>query len=488
MTGENRSIWEDDYSEPWQRDLLTLFVRNQLRVGLALPLLAIVFFATNLLWTEWPLLIVWLAAVFATQGVQLLICKNFQSQSTNERSLSDWIGMLAGSEFLFAAAWSMPLYLFWETGNNTQNTFIVAVLMAVVAVRIMIASNYMPVIIAGTGFIVFNIIIRCTIEAQPLYFGLGAMVFMTEIFFVQLAKRLQKTAQDMLLFKAQREQLIGELKQSQAEAIKGQQRAEVANKAKSQFLATMSHELRTPLNAIMGFSEILREELMGPHAVEAYKDYSGDIHDSGHYLLHLINDILDLSRIEAGKHEIDNLPVSLTAVADDCMRLMRMKLRDKNQTLVVELPKNTPKLCGDERSIRQIWTNLLTNANKFSGSDTTITMGVELCANNSLKLFVSDQGSGMDADEIKNVTGLFNRGASATKKAIEGSGLGLPIVNGLARLHNGEMSISSKKGKGTTVSVTFPPSRVLSRGQETVLMNMINASSTQKALISATAS
>lgn len=486
-TDSDSSIWEDGEEGPWQRELLTLFVKNQMRVSLALPVLALVFFATNLLWIEWPQALGWLALVLGAQGIQLLICKSYQNPDAQKRPISDWIGALAASEFLFAACWSMPLYLLWETGNVAQHTITVATLMSVVAVRIMIANSYMPIIIAGTGLITFNIVIRCTMEADPYYIGLGATAFLAEVFFIQLSKRLQKTARDMLIFKSQREKLIVELEEAKIEAERGRQQAEIANIAKSRFLATMSHELRTPLNAIMGFSEILSKEMMGPHGVSAYKDYSGDIHSSGDYLLTLINDILDLSRIEAGKHPLESNPVSFVNVIEDCGRLMRMKLQEKNQALMIDLPEGMPKLLGDERALRQIWLNLLSNSAKFSDKDSTIRTGVKMLSNQSLALYVTDEGSGMSAAEIENALGMFNRGEIAERKAIEGAGLGLPIVNGLIKLHEGDLHIKSQLGQGTTVTVTFPPKRVLDEGRESLALTMQNASASQRALISMTA-
>jgi two-component system cell cycle sensor histidine kinase PleC len=485
---DNQSMWEDKENVQCQRDLLALFVKNQLQVSMALPILAIVFAVTNLLWISVAASFSWLASVFAVSAVQLLICKLYQnSDNGGVHKTKEWVGMLAASEFFFAICWSLPLYLFWDAGSTAQHAFIIAILMAVIAVRIMIANNYLPVIIAGTGVITFAIVIRCTYEAQPLYVGLGTMAFLTEIFFIQLARSLQKTASKMLIFKSQRETLISELEVARMEAEKGRRNAEVANAAKSQFLATMSHELRTPLNAILGFSEILNEELMGPHSNPVYKEYSGDIHESGHYLLHLINDILDLSRIEAGKHKVKEDPVELANVFDDCLKLLRHKFKQRGQTLEVTLPDELPKLKGDERSICQMMINLLSNANKFSDFGTCVEIGAKLLPNNALALYVSDQGQGMSRVEIENVQGVFNRGEEADRKAIEGSGLGLPIVKGLIQLHEGELRIKSEPGKGTTVSVVFPPKRVLSLGQEMVISSLATARPTQKALVALTA-
>ena len=250
--------------------------------------------------------------------------------------------------------------------------------MAVVAIRIMIASNFLPVVITGTGFITLAILVRCLTEQGPLYIALGAMAVMTEVFFIQLSRRLQETARDMLVFRSQREKLIAELERARDEAERDRKRAEEASRAKSRFLATMSHELRTPLNAIMGFSEILSHEMMGPHAVQAYKRYSADIHTSGHYLLNLIDDILDLSRIEAGRHELIEEPLDIGLVARDCVRLVMMKIEERGHALNLDIPELTPRLIGDRRALRQILLNLVSNAIKFTPAHGKITIGIGL--------------------------------------------------------------------------------------------------------------
>jgi len=480
----------DELEKSWQRELLTLFVKNQIRASLALPLLALVFFLTSLLWTSWTIALGWFALILGAQGIQLFICKSYQKidkdANTPENAINDWIGSLIASEFLFAVCWSLPLYMSWDNGNTAQHTITIGSLMTVIAVRIIIANSYLPIILAGTGIITFSIIIRCTIEATPFYMGLGAMAFLAEIFFIQLSRHLQETTRDMLIYKTEREQLICDLEIATAAAEQGREQAEIANVAKSRFLATMSHELRTPLNAILGFSEILSQEMMGPHAVRVYKNYSGDIHNSGDYLLSLINDILDLSRIEAGRHEINDTPISLASVIDNCSRLLQMKLKEKAQTLSIDLPENLPKLLGDERAVRQIWINLLSNASKFSENKTILRTGVKLNSNNTMSLYISDEGPGMTPMEIDNALGIFNRGERAERKAIEGAGLGLAIVHGLVKLHDGELDIKSQPGKGTTVTVTFPTSRILSDGQEVFTQTFQNATQSQRALIAMT--
>ena len=489
QTTKNRgsSLWEHTDGIGWERDLLTLFVRNQLRVAAMLPMLALVFAASSLIWTEWYYCLIWFVAALLSQGAQVYVCRLQQRQHERSFSINEWVGMLAASEFLYASCWSLPLYLFWQEGNASQHTFLVAVLMAIIAVRVMIASNFMPVVIAGSGFIAFNLLIRCTLEAEPYYVALGTMVIVTEVFFIHLARRLQATARDMLIFKSQREKLIEELLAAKTQAESARTRAEEASRAKSRFLASMSHELRTPLNAIMGFSEILSHEMMGPHAVSAYKEYSSDIHHSGHYLLNLINDILDLSRIEAGRREILDEPVSVANEGLECLKLVDFKVREKNQTITTSFPDELPSLSGDSRSIRQIWLNLVANAVKFTPPGGTIELIARREPIGDISMIVRDNGSGMSKEDIKGALGAFTRGKMATRRAIDGAGLGLSIVNGLAKLHGGDLQVKSQVGKGTEITVTFPQRRILDSLRAESLGTGAISSESQRRLIAVTA-
>jgi two-component system cell cycle sensor histidine kinase PleC len=291
----------------------------------------------------------------------------------------------------------------------------------------------------------------------------------------------------MLIFKAERERLIGELQEAMDQTEAARAKAEEANRAKSRFLATMSHELRTPLNAIMGFSEVLSAEMMGPHAVPIYKDYSHDIHHSGHYLLSLINDILDLSRIEAGRLEIEDEPVPVGRIGRDCAKLVLLRTGQRRQELRQNFPVDEPMILGGERSIRQIWLNLLSNATKFTPDGGTLEMAVRMLDSGALAMSVRDNGPGIPASEIASALGAFTRGAQATRKAIDGAGLGLPIVHGLAKLYGAELAINSTPGQGTEVVVTFPPARVLGGPGSTALSHLNVASPSQRRLIAVTA-
>ncbi len=471
----------------WQGEMLAHFIHNQLKVALALPVLAVLFVVASSGWTSTENLLSWLVIVLLTQAVQLILFRMYEDGNGPVRSVREWVSLIATSEFLLGAAWSLPLHFFWSDTGTLQNMFIIAVLMAVVAVRILISASFMPVVLAGAGVITFNIVLRSLDRGDPLYFAMGALAVIIGLFFIQLARRLQSAAREMFIIRSQRERLIDELKKERDRAEHARIRAEEASRAKSLFLATMSHELRTPLNAIMGFSEIISSEMLGPLPVPQYKEYAGDIHQSGSYLLSLINDILDLSRIEAGKRELREEVVDVEEQARECMRLVDMRARERNHQLRLEVEDGLPMLLADTRAVRQIWLNLLSNAIKFTPSGGTITLRVRKLDDGGLEMSVSDTGEGIPDEELRTVMDSFGRGKTAVTRAVEGAGLGLPIVNGLARLHDADVTIDTRMTEGTTVRVVFPPARVLDEaGLEAETAGRVS-SPTQRRLIQLTA-
>jgi two-component system cell cycle sensor histidine kinase PleC len=223
----------------------------------------------------------------------------------------------------------------------------------------------------------------------------------------------------------------------------------------------MSHELRTPLNAILGFSEVMANEVLGPVGNDTYKDYAGDIHQSGQHLLNLINEILDLSRIEAGRYQLQEEPVELALLAEDSCHMMELRARNKGIRIVQQFEPTLPRLFADERAIRQIMLNLLSNAIKFTPTGGEIRVRVGWTAGGGQYISVKDNGPGIPQDEIPVVLAAFGQGAIAIKSAEQGTGLGLPIVQGLVAMHGGEFELHSQLREGTEAIVIFPPSRVM---------------------------
>lgn len=483
----------DGETIPWERDLLTLYVRNQIRVVLALPFFAALFALMTLQWTPWRQALAWFAAALGTQIIQFVLCRIYLRSKPKKSQFTEWLGILTAAEFFTAAIWSLPLFLLWENASDLQHIYIIASLMAVIALRIMISANFMPIIIAGTGLMTFALALRCLTEPGYLYAGLGALAIGCQVFFVVVARKLQDTARDMLIFKAQKEELVTRLiverdksDIARAEALREKLRAEEASKAKSQFLATMSHELRTPLNAILGFSEIIGREMFGRHEVAAYKTYANDIHDSGSYLLSLVNDILDLTRIEAGRRDMHAEPLLISETLEDVRNFVSFKLSERSQTLDFDMPANLPKIMADRRAVRQIWINLVSNAAKFSPDGGRITVRARHREDGEIAVSIIDNGPGMPEEEIATAMEAFSRGALAVKKAVDGAGLGLPIVKGLMTMHGGSLALRSKPGLGTEATVVFPAARVLSGPRAGFAAQPAAGSPSQRKLIAIT--
>jgi two-component system cell cycle sensor histidine kinase PleC len=290
---------------------------------------------------------------------------------------------------------------------------------------------------------------------------LALMAISGQIFFIVLGRRLHASALATLQSRAEKDALFAELEQAKSNSDEARRRAEEANLAKSRFLATMSHELRTPLNAILGFSEVMTSEVFGPHASSAYREYAQDIHDSGQHLLNVINEILDLSRIEAGRYELNEEAVLLAHVVDDCRHMLNLRAKAKNQTVKDAIDPTLPRLWADERAVRQVVLNILSNAIKFTPQGGEITIKVGRTSSGGQYVSIKDSGPGIPEDEIPIVMSSFGRGSLAIKAAEQGSGLGLPIVKGFVELHGGAFQLKSKPREGTEAIVTFPASRVM---------------------------
>ena len=239
--------------------------------------------------------------------------------------------------------------------------------------------------------------------------------------------------------------------------------ADAANRAKSVFLANMSHELRTPMNAIIGFSEMMMKETFGELGHEKYKEYIGDVHTSAKHLLEIINEVLDMSKIEAGRIEIDEGEIDLAGLIQSVVRMMDSRAFGNDVKLAKDVPDTLPNIQGDQRLIRQVLINLVTNAVKFSKSGTTVDVSAYMLDDGRLQIKVTDQGMGIPKEKIQQAMEPFGQVSDGAENAnYQGTGLGLPLAKAMVDLHDGTLRLDSELNKGTTVYVNFPSYRVIS--------------------------
>ena len=255
---------------------------------------------------------------------------------------------------------------------------------------------------------------------------------------------------------------INHRKAMELELVRSKEAAEFANRTKTEFLANMSHELRTPLNAIIGFAEVIKDEMFGPIGLVKYADYAKDIYNSGRHLLDLINDILDLSKLESGKLELREEDVNLGATVEECLTLVRNRAATAGVKLVTTVEPGLPMLRCDERALKQVLLNFLSNAIKFTPAGGKVTTAVCRVAD-GIALSVADTGIGMKQDDIKIALEAFGQIDSKVARQHQGTGLGLPISKSLIELHDGRLVVESAPNEGTTMTAIFPAARAVAK-------------------------
>ncbi|HEY5817737.1 MAG TPA: HAMP domain-containing sensor histidine kinase [Mesorhizobium sp.] len=359
-------------------------------------------------------------------------------------------------------AWIYFAYIGCDACAIAEYAIIKAVVLLIAMAATAVITSHLPgallLTFAGAAL---AYLISIGVNAAPLEVVMGLLITISLAFFVYIASRMNRSTLLVILFRSEKDGLIAELETAKSMSDEARRRAEEANLAKSRFLASMSHELRTPLNAILGFSEVMANEVLGPMSSSIYREYAQDIHGSGKHLLDLINEILDLSRIEAGRYQLNEEPISLLDTVEECCHLVELRARGKNIRITQQFEQRLPRLLADERAVRQIVLNLMANALKFTPTGGEVRVRVGWTAGGGQYIAIKDNGPGIPADEIPVVLSAFGQGSIAIKSAEQGTGLGLPIVQGLISMHGGQFELTSKLREGTEVIAIFPASRVM---------------------------
>jgi two-component system cell cycle sensor histidine kinase PleC len=445
----------------FDRELLRQYAQTRLSASYVVMLLVV---ATGLLFGFWMPLVsaaAWTCGLLCIHVAIIRSCGKFLAASPSLAATRKWRTRFVLLDLLYGLCWTAIL-IHPSSFDAVSNTLIMFLMLLVIAVSSMLAASLPIAALAATVPVTSAIAANFVLSGTFDNYVLALLALAAEGYFALLAHRLHSTTLATLEARAEKDALIGELEQAKSISDEARHRAEAANVAKSRFLAQMSHELRTPLNAILGFSEVMKSEIFGTHAVPVYKEYSADIHNSGVHLLNLINEILDLSRIEAGRYELNEEAVSLVHVVADCHHLLKLRASSRGITIHEVFERAMPRIWGDERAMRQIVLNLLSNSIKFTPQGGEIWLKVGWTASGGQYLSVKDTGSGIAEDEIPIVLASFGQGSNSIKSAEQGAGLGLPIAKSLIDMHGGTFTLKSKIRIGTEVIVTFPPERVMS--------------------------
>ena len=287
-------------------------------------------------------------------------------------------------------------------------------------------------------------------------FGIAIAIPAVAVQLLVDGRRLMHRLDEDSRLRFQVEDLARELEETRDDALRKRFEAETANASKTAFLANMSHELRTPLNAILGFSEIIAQECFGPVGSARYKEYAGDIHSSGAHLLSLINDLLDVAKIEAGKMEISPHPIDARRTFDIALKLVGAKAREKRQELTICVEPDAPPLYADERALKQILINLVSNAVKFTPEGGAIKVTAGPARGEGFQICCEDNGPGIPREKLDKIFTPFSQVDNRYDRQAGGTGLGLALVRGLTELHGGRAWLESEYGRGCRAYVVLP--------------------------------
>jgi two-component system, cell cycle sensor histidine kinase PleC len=450
----------------FEQEMADQFAKNRLSSSMVIPALILAMGVAASLVGDPVVALIWGVGTLAAHFLVIRTCRRFLAAEHEQSSLPVWKHRFIARDLIYGLAWGAFPLLFGQ-GPVLEELPVLdiirfAAVIVVLSVHALLSSPIPAAAVAGTLPIALSMAAVHLIDPSLPNLLIALCTLATEIFFLYLASHLFQQHQKNLAYRAEKDAIFAELEQAKAVSDEARRRAEAANMAKSQFLATMSHELRTPLNAIVGFSEVMRDEMLGPIDNASYKDYLNDIHSSGQHLLKLINEVLDLSRIEAGKRELKEELTSLVAIAEEARGLMEFKSRQKNIRITELYDEALPKIVLDEQALRQVVLNILSNAMKFTPAGGEIVIKVGRTQAGGQYVSIRDNGPGIPENELPIVLSAFGQGSISLKTAEQGTGLGIAIVQALVHLHDGNFTLRSQVGVGTEAIVTLPAKRVVS--------------------------
>ncbi|MCE6077151.1 sensor histidine kinase [Agrobacterium vitis] len=446
----------------FEKDLLSMHTQASLHGAAITPFITILTAGLTAYLSGSPIYILWALLTLSIHALNILLIRKAAKRIPVSHHQEHWRHVLLAGHLAMGCCWAAFTFQTCAACGPTSD--------------LLLKGSVLLVVLCTTAMT--NILLRQAVlyAFTPPIIALSAQAFFSQrvedatlalaftvsvLFFIYITGRLYVSNLKLISFQSEKDDLIAELEVAKSMSDEARRRAEEANMAKSRFLASMSHELRTPLNAILGFSEVMAQEVLGPLNNPLYREYSGDIHRSGQHLLNLINEILDLSRIEAGKYDLSEESISLLEIAEDCVGMVQLRAKAKDIKISQQYEINLPALWADEKALRQVVLNLLSNAVKFTPPGGEILVKVGWTVGGGQYVSIKDNGPGIAEEEIPVVLSAFGQGSIAIKSAEQGTGLGLPIVQAILAKHGGEFKLKSKLREGTEVIAILPAKRVL---------------------------
>lgn len=405
-------------------------------------------------------LIAWVIAVVVVSLARVLQRASYHRSNTKSNQAILWARRHAWGAFAAGGLWSIFMLLLVATANEGQaqpahiHMLLGFLVVGMTAGALTVSAMYLP------SFYAYALPTNLSLAWMFAHFGdtthliMATLSLMYLLMVMAVARNWSRTIGESI------ELLFTNM--SLVDALRGaRDRAEQANQFKSDFLATMSHEFRTPLNAIIGFSEAMQCELLGPLGNQRYESYVTDIHDSGRHLLSLVNDILDLARIESGKLDLGDEIVSVPEIVDESVRLVRVVAETGGLQLGTDLADAPRQLTVDRRALKQVLLNLLSNAIKFTPSGGRVSVRVARPPHGGVRIEVSDTGIGMNEEYLARARKPFDQAKAPELGGPGGSGLGLALSEGLVKLLGGTLTLDSAPGRGTTAAIHLPAHRII---------------------------
>jgi len=400
-------------------------------------------------------LFVWLGILAVVSAARYAL-KLAYHRSTEASDAQRWGNRFAIGSLASGLAWIPAVVMSMQSPSVLLHAITIIIVAGLVAGAATTTASYRPCYYAFTVPLIGVLTAMLIATQQREYVILAGITVLFAVFVSGIACRLNRSLANAFSLHHKNDELVAELQSALSKVNQ-------SNRAKSDFLANMSHELRTPLNAIIGFSGMIMSEALGPIGSPRYKEYAGDIQESGAHLLGLISNILDVSKIEAGQVNLQTAEIDIEDVIHACLTIIKDRARDERVALAVNLAPDLPILIADQTKLKQVLINLLTNAVKFTPSGGSVSIAVEWSEPTGYTIKVIDTGIGIEPADIPKALAAFHQVESKEKSGNEGTGLGLTLAKSLVELHGGDLSLSSEVGVGTTVTVVFPSTTVVER-------------------------